>query len=295
MLSWLDPKMPCGSWATGGAAWFWIWEFRDVSRKSLKFQSFHLECILCFGLLTNHPWDVAPRCSEVLSSVFTVKLFPGTPRPGVSWGSGDLGCVAGVEINTTGDACSCSYCSAWCSHSFEAQRDVCHSVLSHAFPISCLRSSPRPILLALCGLKSCENVSFWGIQRGWSDRLEANDYLLDLYIFQQSEPQMTCDIFSLESCFQFHPLNHLNLRILGSELLIFWGTISRRSLASRTKNPLSIKLCTKARSKEPAWSWMRRRIRGVWTDSYFGGVCRSDNYWLARKNGRALVALVIWE
>ena len=91
------------------------------------------------------------------------------------------------------------------------------------------------------------------------------------------------DIFSLESCFQFHPLNHLNLRILGSELLISWGTISRRSLASRTKNPLSIKLCTKARSKEPAWSWMRRRIRGVGTDSYFGGVCRSDIYWLARK------------
>ena len=147
------------------------------------------------SLLTNHPWDVAPRCSEVLSSVSTVKLFPGTPRPGVSWGSGDLGCVAGVEIHTTGDACSCSYCSAWCSHSFEAQRDVCHSVLSHAFPSSCLRSSPRPILLALCGLKSCETVSFWGIQRGWSDRLEANDYLLDLYIFQQSEPQMTCGIF----------------------------------------------------------------------------------------------------
>ena len=149
------------------------------------------------GLLTNHPSDVAPRCSEVLSSVSTVKLFPGMPRPGVSWGSGDLGCVAGVEIHTTGDACSCSYCSAWCSHSFEAQRDFCHSVLSHAFPISCLRSSPRPILLALCGLKSCENVSFWGIQRGWSDRLEANDYLLDLYIFQQSEPQMTCWYFFL--------------------------------------------------------------------------------------------------
>ena len=68
----------------------------------------------------------------------------------------------------------------------------------------------------------------------------------------------------------FHPLHHFHSfpKILGR--LLSWGTRSRRSLVSHTKNPLSIKLCTMARSittngyhnliKFPVAWWQRYKL-----------------------------------